>query len=523
MTQYTPKWKGPLFLLIAFTVVGATVFYLEDIRKPKVEEAEAESNSLMRIKDASVQRFTLTASDREFSFNCLRKDGQGCKPGGTDKWALTAPLKSNADVGNVNALLRSLKNTSASKTIDLSKKTDEKRGQILTNYGLDTESLNKTGKDRIKKIELKTADEKEFVTYFGNEHPFGDGIFTIRSEGGNIDRNTVLIVPKRFETNFKKTLSYWRDRTILTLTERDIDKLSIKSSKGKLNLKRNKGGWLVSKSEKSPKYSADNDIVNSLVRAITLMKAKEFTFENKNDSKAKKALSGTKTVVTINITQKENPPVSPGDQKTDKKKEQKPEKIRITLHEKKVKSNTVLYLKASNLDPVFEMNYTFKRRFEKNLNDLRLRRFITSTERFAAKRIEFSGKPIGDKPLIFMKKESDWKSDEKNVDFDKKKIRTFLDKVSGKKIKDFLTGKNIPPGEKDGLRILISDDLTEETIKKQKKFVFWKEKNDLFARDLLSDRKEAFKVDRKLKDSLPWKRDYFYKKKKAPPKKGEKT
>ena len=128
-------------------------------------------------------------------------------------------------------------------------------------------------------------------------------------------------------------------------------------------------------------------------------------------------------------------------------------------------------------------------------------------ERYGAKRLEFSGAPVGAPPVILKNKDGVWKTETASLEIPHEKVQDVLDKLSGNRIKDFLTGAAIPTGEAEGLKITLGD----EKIEAKRQWAFWKQGEKIYSRDLLSKRKEAFEVDSALKDALPWTRAFFQK------------
>ena len=164
-----------------------------------------------------------------------------------------------------------------------------------------------------------------------------------------------------------------------------------------------------------------------------------------------------------------------------------------------------LYATISNLDPLFELDPSAKDRMDKSTKDLRLAKLITSMDRFGTKRLEFSGKPIGDKSLVLTQTDGKWMIQPDKTAVSNEKVQSLLDKLSGNRIKDFLTGSAIPAGESEGLTLTLGDD---KDVKKRQ-ILFWKNGNQLYGRDLLTARKEAFTVDTIVQSELPWDRNYF--------------
>ena len=92
----------------------------------------------------------------------------------------------------------------------------------------------------------------------------------------------------------------------------------------------------------------------------------------------------------------------------------------------------------------------------------------------------------------------------------KREITSLLDRLVGKRITGFLTASTVPKGEDKGVKITVSDNRDKAKRKTHRQFVFWKKGADLFARDLKSKFRDAYKLDNILKDALPWDKDFLF-------------
>jgi hypothetical protein len=136
-----------------------------------------------------------------------------------------------------------------------------------------------------------------------------------------------------------------------------------------------------------------------------------------------------------------------------------------------------------------------------------MNKLITSLDRFSVKKVEFSGKPMGDKPLALVAQDTKWIDAGSQSEVNGEKVQSFLDLLAGKHIQDFLEASKAPAGEQDGLKITLGDDQNPS----KHVFTFWKNDGKLYARNLSSARKEAFLVDSTVMDGLPWDRNFFKK------------
>jgi hypothetical protein len=85
------------------------------------------------------------------------------------------------------------------------------------------------------------------------------------------------------------------------------------------------------------------------------------------------------------------------------------------------------------------------------------------------------------------------------------KVQGFLEKITGNRIKEFLSGSKVPPGSEKGISFSLSD----EKDAGKRSFIFWKSGSNLYARDMVSKTREVFQVDVSIWDVLPKDRAYF--------------
>lgn len=496
------NWIRPLVLALFLLGIGTFAYWLEYSHKPQSEEKEEQSKKIFKLKNTSVTSIRIIDEKSRFSFRCLDLDSKLCKPSDHSRWELTEPLKVRADDAYVNNFLDTLNNLTSQETIDLSSDSAEKQSALLKDYQLNSEQLKD---DKKRRIEITSVQGEKQVLYLGLTHPIGDTIFALLES----IENKVFLLPGYFKNQFEHDLAYWRDKKLFTLSTHEIQKFDLKGTKIKLLAEKKDGRWSlkVTSPGKIDEIPGDIENIDTLLRELTFLSAKKFVSEKKLGPSAKKTLNGFMPIVQLTAYPATKPTPSP----TSTLSQAVP--VTLTFYEKKKSGKSeALYATVSNLDPIFELDLSNKDKVDKSLKDLRLSKLVTTMDRFGSKKIEFTGKPMGSAPLLLAQKDGKWQlpsNDGGEADSDK--IQTLLDKLSGSKIQDFLHETHIPTGEQEGVQVTLLD---EKDVKKRS-FVFWKgqnsQKDKLFARDLLTKRKEAFLVDSDLRNALPWARDFFKK------------
>jgi len=480
-----PNWKISFLLAILLTGLTYLVFWLEFKHNPQQEEAQLQLKKPFPLKDLQINNISIKTNENSFVFQCLDLDKNLCKPGDRSNWEVVSPIKLKADSSHIESLLSHLNKLTYKDTIDLSLESPKEKKVLLDDYGL-SPSL-------IKTITVTTVSDS-FTVKFGNKAPITNNHYLINEK----DNSKVHLVGAHLANFFKKPLTHWRDKKIFAFSPHEVSAFSLDNKNGTITAKKENNRWLIKKDNSTSYNSGDIESIDRFLNAVSYIKTKEFATESKASVKSKKLLNNSKITVKFSFAKKD----------LNNKNEIKLEIFETQKKGKKGQSETdKLFAKVSNLDPLFELNKTTSKKFLKSLDDFRLTKLITSMERFSAKKLEFAGNPFGPTPVIIQSSNSDWNyaGGSKSKLLDKKKITSFLDKISGNPIKEFLSGKNIPPGEKKGIQFTLKAD--GDSIKR--KFLFWKNKNKLYAKDLLSTKKEAFLIDLKLKNHIPWKKDFF--------------
>ena len=491
------SWRRNLALAATLFILGSVTYWQEFTHKPKQEEAEVQAKKIFDLKAHPVGTVRIVSGTKVFAFRCLDAQSHLCKPGDNSKWEVTEPTQFKADDSNVNALISALAGLTPSDLIDLSAETASKRAQLIKEYKLDAESRGKAEATKVTVTSL-TGEVKNL--FLGDMHPISSARFSIEARGDVALDSRVLMIPAAFLANLDHDRGYWRDKKLLAMDAYEIIGFDLNGTKGPIHGERKTGQWILTSGKET--LPGDIENVDNLITTAAYLAAKQFASENKGDAAAKKALVGTKKVLTLSLHTK---------------KEKSADTV-LTFFEKPspppVKGapaknpSPVLYATVSNLDPLYEIEAASRDRMDKGLKDLRLSKLLTSMDRFSIKKMDFEGAPIGTALLTLAQKNTKWLNGEMEVD--NAQVQDVLDKVSGNRILEFLSGSKIPAGEEKGLTVTFRD----EAGATKRKIVFWKSDKKLYARDLKSAtgaKKEALLVDTAIEAALPWNKDFFKK------------
>lgn len=474
-----PNWKLPLVLAITLCALGFGAYWLEFKHKPQTEEAAETAQKVFDLKDRQVKQLVLFDGKQKITLNCTELATGACKPGDNAKWLIAEPQAYTGDNANANALLSALNNLSVPETISLKDESAEKRASLLKEYGLDSPALPAD-----RRLEV-TTDQGKTTLYLGQAHPVGDSTFGLVARGDQPDQGKVYLVPSFFKANLEHDLTYWRDKRLFTLTTHEVTAFQLSSAKGKVSGTKQGEQWTIQSPESPAGVPGDLEGIEALISGVTFLSAKSFA--------SREALAKSKPAASLTFKTAKEP---------------------VTIQVFKSGKSQVLAT-VSNLDSTFELEPNSLARFEKSLRELRLAKVVTSMERFTAKRLEFTGKPLGAAPLTLAQKAGRWEniSPGAKAPIDDGRVQTLLDRVSGNRIQEFIPAKSVPAGEADGITLALWDEKDPEGKSAPvRKVIFWKAGGKLYARDPASKRPEAYQVDALIAESLPWSREAF-----APP------
>lgn len=526
-------WKNQALLALLLAGLGGLLFWYEGSHKPKKEKQEELSKKVATLEDKALQEVSYVFEGRQFTFQCAEKAPQTCKTSETPTWNVLASVSGHAttltgDKSTINQLVAALNALQGDETINLKNEPADKKAALLKEYGFSEEARKDPQQAQ---IQIKTSDGSLGI-YLGVEHPVEPKIFVATSQNGTFDDSRVFILDKGFRSNFQKDLSYWRDKTLVTVSPNEINKFEYSAKTGSFTGSKVDGHWTLQ--SQGQEFPGDPETIDNLISTITSLKAQEFVAEKKEDPAALKAKQGANPFLKLSLYYTVN--ASPPPAEKEKKVDLKSEKITFDFFEKtlpptqtgplpKNPKNSAekyagrspvdkLYASLSTLSPFYEISAGSKDRLKKTVKDVRLAKLMTSLERYSAKKLQFKGKSLGETPLVYSYEDSKWKEDQKSADVtDSDKIQKLLDKLSGNRIQEFLNDSKITRDEAHGLEL----SLLESDGKEKRKYFFWQKSGKLYAKDLLSGRKETYQLDSTLIEGLPWKRDHFVKAALAPP------
>lgn len=467
MAKKNPGYGKQLVLAIFLFALASFSYWLVYSQKPKEEAKQSDEKKVFVLKNQKVRSLEI----RGVALNCLSlKDGL-CKSEDSSTWELTSPLKTKADDATINGLLKNFSNITSSEMIDLSTETPEKRESLLKDYGLSSEQRKSVDS---RKIKITLEDGRSFTAYFGGKHPIVEGVFTLL-ESATPDENRILIVPDWQISVFDQKTSYFRDKKIFSINDREVLEFNISASRkipGKLQGIKDETTQKWTLISGGRKLAGDQDGIEGVLSGAVFLNAKDYISEKKDSPEGKAALSGLKPVFDLELKTK-----------TTRKR------IRVFAKKK------AYYGTLEDQDPIFEIDSFAFDKLDKPMAELRLSKLIGVADRYALTSLQIEAK--GKKPFkqeVLKESSGAWKIN--GAESARGRVEGILDRLTSKIVKDF-TG---PTPNGDILKITFGKTPKEPLHQIE----FWKNGDRLFARDLTSAERETVELMSDFSMQLPW-------------------
>ncbi len=244
------RFKGTLILLIVCLALGGYLYFYEYRGADEREKAKQAENKVWTFDDKDIRQIYLDSADQRIE--AIRK--------GEQDWTMTAPRQLPADSDEFNRLAVSASNLRRESVV-------EQNATDLSKFGLDPAQST---------LKLKTKDGKEYEIKFGNSNPTGSSTYAALSK-----QREVFLVANSAAKAFSRKLDDLRNHTVLSFEQPDVQSLSIKSSKGDIELiKDAEDRWWFKGSEQR---AADSPEVRGILNALSLGRINQFFDENPQD------------------------------------------------------------------------------------------------------------------------------------------------------------------------------------------------------------------------------------------------
>ncbi len=244
------RFKGTLVLLILCLALGAYLYFYEIKGGEQREKAKQAENQLWKLEGKDIQQIDLASANQHIT--AVRKSEK--------EWGLTAPRPLDADSDELNRMANSASTVRRESVV-------EPNATNLAKFGLDPPQST---------LKFKTKDNREYAIDFGNNNPTGSYAYAVLP-----NHREVFLVSSGSASAFNKKVDDLRNRSVLSFEQPEVQSLSLKSSKGDIELVKDSNDlwWFV----EPEKRAADAPNVRGILNALSLGKIKEFFNENPDD------------------------------------------------------------------------------------------------------------------------------------------------------------------------------------------------------------------------------------------------
>ena len=233
--------KKLALLLTVFLGLVAFVYFYEIQGEGKREEIRQLEESVLRLKQDEITAVEISPSQKESI--ALNKE--------EEQWMIERPIRSIADAGTVNALLRDLELAS--------------RDRILSDAGSDIE---KYGLDRpLFRLVIEAGQERKTLL-IGREDFTGNSMY-VQLEGDS----EVFLTSRNLSTAVDKELLQWRDKKVLAFERPQVQAIELNNDEGAIRLKLQDEEWMM---ESPLQERADQGKVTGLLSTVEFAEVQEF-------------------------------------------------------------------------------------------------------------------------------------------------------------------------------------------------------------------------------------------------------
>jgi hypothetical protein len=246
------KFKNTIILFAVFLVLLAAVLLFESKGLKNREKKEREAK-LVDVAVADILKITLKNESGTMTF---QKDGKG-------GWLITEPLEAQADGMEVDGLAESFAGLRIERVVEAEPK--------------DVNAYEIPKREVTLWVKGKGLPVKVLI---GMENPIDNTLFAKRE-----DEKRVVLLSSSLKTNLDKKLFDFRGKDVFKFDTADIRAIEVRAGEAAWAASKKDDGWELT----APIAAlANGGKIDSLLYALSGLKAKEFVSENKSDEDIKK-------------------------------------------------------------------------------------------------------------------------------------------------------------------------------------------------------------------------------------------
>ncbi|MEJ1960352.1 MAG: DUF4340 domain-containing protein [Gammaproteobacteria bacterium] len=240
--------NGGILLLACASLV--TVLLTQNLASTKDSEGRAQNLlSVFRSDDAT--RVELRRADQTIAFVRAGNDG------GSALFSLVEPVHELADATTVDKFLSTLESAHTLRPVE--------RGPALSAFGLDKPTL---------RIAVQTP-KSTYRVALGGAAPTPPGAHYVQIESGD-GAASLFVVSKAVADDLNVELDAFRLRSLVSVNEADVTRVSVKSPTLSIVLRRSTGTSFLVEGQQKPEPLADRETVKSLFFQLGRLSATQF-------------------------------------------------------------------------------------------------------------------------------------------------------------------------------------------------------------------------------------------------------
>lgn len=234
-------------MLAVLLGLGAYIYFVEFAKQEEAEKAK----KLLQFDLDAVAHVALVYPDRELE---LKKEDE--------QWHLTQPIRVEADMSSVEALVKAVHTTEVSRTLE------EPQGDMSL-YGLNEPAVK-------VQLTLKDSTQLPQIT-IGKDTPVGHSVYVRKADGKEI-----LLTAQVFRLGMTKETKDLRNKTVVAFQKDAVSQIEVRRPQGPdeqdmtVLLRKDSSGWTLNKPVSA---QADAATVSTFLSSLSSMRAQDFIEE----------------------------------------------------------------------------------------------------------------------------------------------------------------------------------------------------------------------------------------------------
>jgi len=189
------RYLSTLLMLVILAGLGGYLYLVEFPAKQQEEKQEIEQKQLLPFPETAITELSITTAQGLINF----------KQGTPGKWSIIAPLQTDADTREVQALIRALVTGTVTSALD-------KQSSTLAAFGLE---------EPVTILTIRAGGQQETIS-IGDSGPLSNTLYVLRASDQHVLLTT--LAPKDF---INKSLMTFRRKELLRFAQNDVERVRL--------------------------------------------------------------------------------------------------------------------------------------------------------------------------------------------------------------------------------------------------------------------------------------------------------